>query len=94
MAARKTPGNQWTDKAWRDAIRAAVMRAHDDPKKGKRLHALADKLVDEGLTGDVAALKEIGDRLDGKVPQALIGGAEDDPPIALGFIELRPVAPK
>lgn len=85
MAARKTPGNQWTDKAWRDAIRAAVMRAHDDPKKGKRLHALADKLVDEGLDGDVAALREIGDRLDGKVPQALQHEGKDGGPLEVSW---------
>lgn len=94
MAARKTKGNQWSDKAWRDAIRVAVLRAHEDPKKGKRLQALADALVDEGLKGDVPALKEIGDRLDGKVPQALIGGDKDDPPVSVKFIELRAVAPK
>lgn len=71
MAARKTAGNQWSDKAWRDAIRVAVMRAHDDPKQGKKLAALADKLVSAGLEGDVAALKEIGDRLDGKPTQQI-----------------------
>lgn len=81
MAARKTKGNQWSDKAWRDAIRVAVLRAHEDPKKGKKLAALADALIDAGLEGDVPALKEIGDRLDGKVPQALIGGGENDPAI-------------
>jgi len=60
----------WSDKAWRDAIRVAVLRAAADPKQGRKLNALADRLVDAGLEGDVAALKEIGDRLDGRVPQA------------------------
>lgn len=83
MAARKTTGNQWSDKAWRDAIRVAVMRAHEDPKKGKKLAALADSLVNAGLEGDVSALKEIGDRLDGKVPQGITGG--DGGPVALAF---------
>lgn len=81
MAARKSKGNQWSDKAWRDAIRVAVMRAHEDPTKGKKLAALADALVDAGLGGDVPAIKEIGDRLDGKVPQAVVGGGPDDPKI-------------
>lgn len=90
MAARKTSGNQWSDKAWRDAIRVAVLRAHDDPKKGKKLAVLADTLVDAGLNGDVSALKEIGDRLDGRVPQAITG--EGGGPIALGISWLPPSA--
>ena len=94
MAARKAPGNQWSDKAWRDAIRLAVMRAHEDPKKGKKLAALADALVDAGLDGDVPALKEIGDRLDGKVAQALEHSGPAGSAIPLQMIELRPVAPK
>lgn len=81
MARPHRPKGAWSDKAWRDAIRVAVLRAHEDPKKGKRLAALADALVEAGLSGDVPALKEIGDRLDGKVAQALIGGGENDPPI-------------
>ncbi len=85
MAARKTAGNQWSDKAWRDAIRVAVQRAHDDPKKGKKLAALADALVDEGLKGDVPALKEIGDRIDGKVPQALTG--QDGGPLVINIVK-------
>lgn len=73
MAAPKNPRNLWSNKAWQDAIRVAVMRAHSDPKKGKKLAALADALVDAGLEGDVSALQEIGNRLDGRVPQAHTG---------------------
>lgn len=47
------------------------MRAHEDPKKGRKLQALADELVAAGLERDVTALKEIGDRLDGKPSQAM-----------------------
>lgn len=88
MARPHRPKGAWSDKAWRDAIRVAVMRAHEDPKKGKKLAALADALVDAGLDGDVAALKEIGDRLDGKVPQAVTGG--DGGPVALAISWLPP----
>lgn len=86
MAAPKTPKNRWSDKAWRDAIRVAVMRNAEDG--GKKLAKLADALVTAGLAGDVPALKEIGDRLDGKVPQALVGGDEDSQPIKIARIEL------
>lgn len=47
-----------------------------DGKSGdarKKLRMLAEKLVEAGLEGDVTALKEIGDRLDGKPAQALTG---------------------
>lgn len=64
------------------------MRAHEDPKKGKKLQALAEKLVDAGLEGDIPALKEIGDRLDGKPAQAIIGGGADDPAVRV-ITEIR-----
>jgi hypothetical protein len=31
--------------------------------------------------GDVAAIREIADRLDGKVAQAIVGGDDDDNPV-------------
>jgi hypothetical protein len=50
-------------------LRIAVSEAH--AKGGTKLRALADKLVEEGLSGNVHALKEIADRLDGRIPQAI-----------------------
>lgn len=65
MAGR--PKGAWSDKAWRDAIRVAVNEPH--AKGTKKLRALADELVKAGMAGDISALKEIGDRLDGKATQ-------------------------
>ena len=48
-------------------LRIAVTEAHE--KRGTKLRALAAKLVEEGLAGNVYALKEIADRLDGKAIQ-------------------------
>lgn len=81
MAGR--PRGIWADKAWRDALRLAVMRPADeaDPKPKTKLDELAFALIAAGKTGDVPALREIGDRLDGKVPQAVTGGGDDDQPI-------------
>lgn len=67
------------DRAFANMLKLAINEAHSE--HGTRLRALADALVTKGLTGDVAALKEIADRVDGKVAQALIGGEDDDPPI-------------
>ena len=43
----------------------------DKAKKVRALRLLARKLVSRGIEGDVSALKEIGDRLDGKPTQAV-----------------------
>lgn len=82
MAGR--PRGIWAEKAWRDALRLAVMRpaSEKDPKPKTKLDELAAALISAGKKGDVPALREIGDRLDGKVPQALVGGGgEGDNPI-------------
>ena len=39
---------------------------------------LADKLIDKALDGDHQALKEVGDRLEGKIVQP-VGNAHDLP---------------
>ncbi len=70
MAARKTPSKgAKPDKIWSDAIRRAVMRRSDSDKAKKRIEVMADKCARMAETGDMAAMKEIGDRLDGKSPQ-------------------------
>ena len=56
---------------WSDAIRKAVLRRGKD--KFKRLDKLADALLDECESGDVAALREFGDRIEGRVVQAISG---------------------
>lgn len=54
------------NRPWAEAINRALL-AED----GKKLRALADRIIDRALEGDVAALKEVGDRMDGKPAQAL-----------------------
>lgn len=69
-------------KVWRDAISRAMER-----REGKLdllgIDLLADRLIDEAMAGDMVAMKEIGDRIDGKPTQAIVGGDEDDPPIQI-----------
>lgn len=43
-----------------------------------KLRQVAEALVDKAIGGDVQAIKEIAERLDGKVPQALVGDDEHD----------------
>lgn len=60
------------EKIWADAVRRAVMRRMEGVEgKPKKLERLADALVAAALNQDVTALKEIGDRLDGKVQQGV-----------------------
>ena len=37
----------------------------------KRLHVMAEKLYEKAAEGDLAAIKEVGDRLDGKPTQQI-----------------------
>lgn len=64
-------GNQNARKRhWTTAIESAVM-AEDPATKRRKLHAIADKLLQLAESGDMQAIKEIGDRLDGKALQAV-----------------------
>lgn len=81
MAAPKNPGNRWSDKAWREAIRVSVNE--EDADGIKKIRRLADKLVSAALDGDVTAIKEVGDRLDGKPAQALEHTGADGGPLAI-----------
>lgn len=87
------PRGQQRDKPYRDALRRAIARAtsraEDDPHA---LDRIAEAHLSRCSTGDMAAIKELADRLDGKPAQAIIGGEEDDPAIqAVARIEI--VAP-
>ena len=78
MAAPKRPNpvGAKSDKEWRNAIRKAVheLRAADEgdlAKKVKALTLIARRLITRAVKGDVAAMKEIGDRLDGRPTMAV-----------------------
>lgn len=89
MGAPTGNKNATKAKPWAEALNRALL-AED----GKKLRALADKLVDRALEGDVTALKEIGDRVDGKPAQSLTVGGDQDNPLAITTIERRIVDAK
>lgn len=76
-------------KPFRDALRLVIADAEDNPRK---LRKIAEKLFDEAAQGDVLAIREIADRLDGKVPQG-IGGDDELGPVQLQQIERVIVRP-
>ena len=66
-------------KAWSEAVRRAI-RGTYGLEWEESLQALAAKLVDAADGGDLQALKEIGDRLDGKpTQQTEISGPDGGP---------------
>lgn len=82
MAARKTPSKGGKpDKLMRDALMLALHREAEDSDgvKTKNINIIAAKLVEVAKGGDVTAIKEIADRVDGKVPQGVVGKDEDSP---------------
>lgn len=69
-------GNQNAAKAkiWHAAIMRALDRRTQSRADGKKeIDALAEKLLDLVSEGDLPALKEFGDRIDGKPAQAIVG---------------------
>lgn len=59
--------NKGKDKPWADALRLAVYR--EDAEGKRRLLRIAEKCAEAAEAGDMQAIKEIGDRLDGKPAQ-------------------------
>ena len=74
-----------SDKLWSQAIRMAALREMEDPntpgEKVKRLNIIADNLVRMAVEGDLAAMKEVGERLDGKSPQGIIHSNDPESPL-------------
>src|SRR5438045_2951607 len=66
---------------FRDALLVAIREA--DAEGVEALYHVAKSLVTEAKAGNALAVKEIGDRLDGRVPQALPGeaGGEYEAPV-------------
>lgn len=78
-------GAQNKDKPFRDAIRmeaALAEQGQDTPANPGSLRYIARQLLIRAST-ETAAAREIGDRLDGKPAQAIIGGEEDDPALTV-----------
>ena len=60
------------NRLWADTIRRALIQSD-----GSRIRVLAEALITKASDGDVTALKEIGDRLDGKPSQMIEGAGAD-----------------
>lgn len=57
------------EKPFADALRVALRSGDPD-----RLRTIAEKLIEKAEQGDLQAIKEVGDRLDGKCAQVIERG--------------------
>lgn len=79
-------------KVWRAAIMRALERRKPADERVQAIDELADKLIALVEQGDLGALKEFGDRLDGKPAQAIVGDDDHDP-ISIRKVERAIVRP-
>lgn len=68
-------------KVWRAAIERALDRRKPADERIKAIDEMADKLLDACATGDLAALQELGNRLDGRPAQAVEHSGDPERPL-------------
>lgn len=69
MAGNANSGRK-QEKPFKDALRMELAAAGDDQKA---LRKIARALISKAEDGDMQAIKEFADRIDGKVPQGITG---------------------
>jgi hypothetical protein len=75
-------------KRWQSAITRALAKVSEGAGVEAGLDKLADKLIAAAVAGEQWALREVGDRLDGK-PAQTIGGDPDGAPLKMeGILKL------
>lgn len=83
MAGNENSGKR-KEKAFFTALQLELKAVESDDQRG--LRKIARELMTKAEGGDLQAIKEIRDTLDGKPAQAIIGGDDDDPAIKGLFI--------
>ena len=84
------PGNTNSSKnnrIWANTIRKLAIQ-----EDYKRIHAIAEKLFEKAAEGHLGAMKEVGDRLDGKAvaTQELTGPDGSNLPSGIGILFVKP----
>jgi len=73
-------GNPKRAKLFSQALLTALKRT--DEENVEAIQRIADRMVKHAMTSeqfDVACVREIADRVEGKVPQGIVGDSEGDP---------------
>lgn len=89
MGAPAGNTNKQDGRAFAGALRRVLNEAKGERE---RLLVIADQLVTKAEEGDLHAIKEVADRLDGKAAQSLVG--PNDGPLLIEQIIRRIVDPK
>src|SRR5215469_1815714 len=74
----RPPRGQQRDKPYREALRMELAAAGGDLKK---LREIARAHIEKAASGDMQAIKDLADRLDGRPAQALEHSGPDGEPI-------------
>jgi len=74
----RNPRGQQRDKIYREALRMELAAAGEDMKK---LREIARTHIEKAAAGDMQAIKELADRLDGRPAQILEHSGPDSNPI-------------
>ena len=84
--------NAAKNKPWLDALSRAMARYEGG--KLNALNLIADQTVKLAVSGEPWAIKEIGDRVDGKAAQSMTVSGDADNPIAYSEVVRTIVKPK
>jgi hypothetical protein len=84
------PGNTNSSKINR--LFAETIKRIDKQSEGEYNRAIAQALIDKAMSGDMAAIKEYADRVDGKsvATQELTGPDGSDLPSGIGILFVKP----
>jgi hypothetical protein len=75
------------NRLWAETLRRAVIQSD-----AERLRQIAEALLDKAASGDVSAIKELGDRLDGKAiaTQEITGADGSNLPLSIAIDFVKP----
>ena len=93
MAGKPGRSGRQVDRPFAEALKIAVKRVHDgDPGGRVKLAIIAEKLVEQAIDGEMEAIKEVSNRLDGKPAQAMELTGQEGGPLQIEIRKLfRPV---
>lgn len=81
--------NATKNRPWADALNR-ILETHKPADQREKLNALACSVIAKAMEGDIPAIKEIADRLDGKaVQQTEITGADGESLFSSITIQLK-----
>ncbi len=78
-------GRSKLEKPWTDALKAELAKISPDDtgKRSRKMAQMAAAAVKAALAGDVRAMKEIGDRVEGRAPESMVHSGDPDAPIQI-----------